>query len=177
MRSVLIAAVLGAVVMFLWGWLSWVLLPWQTAVSNRFADEAAVQQALKMNAERAGVYYLPFESEDERPGEPTAFVNLRPDGWEMSMARTMIVGLIGLIVSALLVLMLLRLADPPTYRGRVGFIALSGLAIAFYGHFVYWNWYLFPTPYTIVQILDAAIGWTLAGLVMARVAGARRASA
>ena len=173
MRSIVLAALLGAVVMFLWGWLSWAVLPWQMAVSNRFADEAAMQQALKMNGPKTGVYYLPFESADERPGEPAAFVNLRPDGWGMSIARTMIVGLIGLFVAALLVLWLLGRARIPTYGGRVGFIALAGLAIAFYGNFVYWNWYGFPTSYTIVQMLDALIGWALAGLVMARFAGSR----
>lgn len=168
MRSMLTAAVLGAVVLFLWGWFSWMVLPWQMAVSNRFADEAAVQQALKMNAEQRGVYYLPFENGDERPGEPVAFVNLLPDGWGAGMAKTMIVGLVGLIVAALLVLRLPGLARIPTYRGRAGFIALAGLAIAFYTNFVYWNWYRFPTAYTLVQMLDALIGWALAGLVMAR---------
>jgi hypothetical protein len=48
------------------------------------------------------------------------------------------------------------------------FIALVGLIIGFVSHAPYWNWFGFSTPYVIVIILDTVIGWTLAGLVIAR---------
>lgn len=52
--------------------------------------------------------------------------------------------------------------------GKVLFIALVGLIIGFVSHAPYWNWFGFSTPYVIVIILDTVIGWTLAGLVIAR---------
>jgi hypothetical protein len=85
----------------------------------------------------------------------------------MKMQAVMIIGLIGMFISALFVALLLWRAAVPTYRRRVVIVALAGLAIGFYGNFVYWNWYRFPTDYTAVQMLDTLIGWALAGLVMA----------
>ena len=31
----------------------------------------------------------------------------------------------------------------------------------------YWNWYKFPTAFTVASLVEQLIGWTLAGLVMA----------
>jgi hypothetical protein len=33
----------------------------------------------------------------------------------------------------------------------------------------YWNWYGFPTDFTIGAVLDEVIGWFLAGLVLAAI--------
>lgn len=33
----------------------------------------------------------------------------------------------------------------------------------------YWNWFELPDSYTIAQILDPFIGWTMAGLVIATI--------
>jgi hypothetical protein len=37
-------------------------------------------------------------------------------------------------------------------------------------HVPYWNWWSFPEEYTLVAMADLAVGWFLAGLVIARVA-------
>jgi hypothetical protein len=31
----------------------------------------------------------------------------------------------------------------------------------------YWNWYGFPTDFTLAQIVENTVGWFLAGLVLA----------
>src|SRR5438034_9358280 len=63
-------------------------------------------------------------------------------------------------------------AGPP---GSVGFlrrallVALLGLLEAFDIDVSQWNWYSFPTPYMLAQLVDHTVGWFLAGLVLARV--------
>ena len=168
MKSILIAACLCALVLFLWGFISWAVLPWHNTVANKFTDEAMVSKTLKDNAPTSGIYYLPFADKDHRQGEAAAFVNVLPDGFDMNMGKLMSQALLGQFVSALLVILLLRNVSGLNYLQRVGFVSLTGLAIGFVSHFPYWNWFGFSTEYVAVIISDSLIAWTLAGLVMAK---------
>ena len=170
MKRTVLLSVTGGVVLFVWGFISWAVLPWHNMVANKFVNEAAISQALKDNSSQRGVYYLPYSEEDHGPNQVGAFVNVLPQGTEMNMGRQMAVGLVTQILSALLVLGLLSMTKGLTYSGKVGFFALVGLTIGFVSHAPYWNWFGFPTPYIVVMILDISIGWTLAGLVMAKFA-------
>ena len=168
MKNCILAVVLSAVVLFVWGFISWTILPWHNAVANKFADESAVAAVLKENASSAGMYYLPFAQEDLKPGVLFVLANVLPDGVESGMVGMMVVAVLGQAVSALLVLLLLCKTSNLDYWGRVRFVALAGVAIGFVSHFPYWNWFGFSTSYTLVIILDTLIAWTLAGLILAR---------
>ncbi len=168
MKNCILAVILSAVVLFAWGFISWTILPWHNAVANKFTDESAVSSVLKENAPSAGMYYLPFEQEDLKPGVLFALANVLPDGVDMNMGEMMGVGLLGQAVSALLVILLLCRTSNLDYWGRVRFVALAGVAIGFVSHFPYWNWFGFSTAYTAVIVVDSLIAWLLAGLVMAR---------
>lgn len=168
-RNMLLCLVAG-VVLFIWGFVSWVVLPWHMMVANKFTDEAAVSQVLKENAPKQGVYYLPFSEKDHGPEQVGAFVNVLPEGTDMNMVRQMSVGIVTQIISAFLVLGLLSMTSGLAYWGRVGFFALAGLTIGFVSHAPYWNWFGFSVPYVAVTIADILIGWTLAGLAVAKFA-------
>lgn len=57
MKRIFIATLVGAVVAFFWGFISWQLLPWHQM--NHFKDDAAVAKAISENAPRHGLYVLP----------------------------------------------------------------------------------------------------------------------
>ena len=164
----LLTSFLCSLVLFVWGFISWTVLPWHNTVANKFRSEAAVAEVLKQNAPRAGIYYLPFAQEDHKPGETAAFVNVLPLGLLRGMGGMMATAVIGQFVAALLVLLLLRTTSNLGYVGRVAFVGLVGVVIGFASHFPYWNWFGFSTAYVLVIIADSAVAWTLAGLVMAR---------
>ena len=168
MKKILLTALLCSLVLFVWGFVSWTILPWHNTVANKFKSEAAVAEVLKQNAPRAGIYYLPFAQEDQKPGETAAFVNVLPRGLLTGMEGMMGKAVIGQFVAALLVILLLRTTSNLGYAGRVAFVGLVGVVIGFASHFPYWNWFGFSTEYVLVIIADSAIAWTLAGLVMAR---------
>ena len=168
MKKNLLAALFCALVLFVWGYVSWTVLPWHNTVAHKFDSEDAVAEALKQNAPRAGIYYLPFNHEDQKPGETAAFVNVLPGGFDLSMGEMMARAVAGQFVAALLVLLLLRTTSDLGYWERVAFVALVGAVIGFASHFPYWNWFGFSTDYVLVIIIDSTIAWTLAGLVMAR---------
>ena len=168
MKNNLLAILLSAAVLFVWGYLSWAVLPWHMSVAHQFTDESSVIQALKENAPEGGIYYLPFAEEDYKAGVPGAFVNVLPDGYDMNMGKKMSIGFIGQMAAAFLVLLLLRRTTNLGYWERVGFVALVGLTVAFISHFPYWNWFEFSGSYVLVILLDSVIAWSLAGLVMAK---------
>ena len=91
----------------------------------------------------------------------------------MNMGRMMGIALATQIISAFLVLSLLSMTKNLSYMGKIGFFALAGLTIGFVSHAPYWNWFGFPTSYIAVTILDIAIGWTLAGLAIAKFANGK----
>jgi hypothetical protein len=170
MKKNLLLSVVAGLVLFVWGFVSWVVLPWHMMVANKFANEAAVSQVLKDNAPRTGVYYLPFSEEDHGPNQVGAFANVLPNGTEMNMGKQMSIGVITQIISAFLVLSLLAMTSGLSYWGKVGFVSLAGLTIGFVSQAPYWNWFGFPGSYVGVTILDILIGWVLAGLVVAKFA-------
>ncbi|HAK59647.1 MAG TPA: hypothetical protein DCO77_04595 [Nitrospiraceae bacterium] len=170
MKRTIALSLVAGVVLFVWGFISWALLPWHMMVANKFTSEAAVSQALKDNAPKTGVYYLPYSEKDHGPDQVGAFANVLPRGTDMNMGVQMATGLVIQVLSAFLVLVLFNKAKGPDYWGNVGFFALVGLAIGFVSHAPYWNWFGFPTAYVMVTITDIVIGWTLAGLVVSKLA-------
>lgn len=168
MKKKLISVILGGIVLFIWGFISWGVLPWHSAVTNRLTDESEVARVLKQNAPTSGVYFLPFAEEDFKLGETTAFLNILPNGYHGDMGQMMTTGMIGQLISAFLMLLILQNTSHSGYWGKVRFITLVGFSIAFISHYTYWNWFEFGTSYVLLTILDALIGWFLAGLVMAK---------
>ena len=115
MKKNLLLSIAAGLVLFVWGFISWTVLPWHNMVANKFANEAAVSQALKENSPQKGVYYLPYSEKDHGPNQVGAFVNVLPQGTEMNMGKQMAIGVITQIIGAFLVLMLLSQTSGLTY--------------------------------------------------------------
>src|SRR5437867_7468408 len=71
LKSLSLGGLIGGMVLFAWGVVSWMLLPWHLATLEKFKDEAKVAQALTANATKSGVYLLPNVHKHE-PGMPEA---------------------------------------------------------------------------------------------------------
>lgn len=168
MKRTGVLSLVAGLVLFAWGFVSHAVLPWHYVGANQFTSEAAVSQALKENAPQKGVYYLPYSEEDTSRDQVRAFANVLPPGTAMNMGIQIAVGVLIPIISAFLVLTLLGKTADLTYWGKVGLFSLVGLIIGFVSHAYYWNWFGFPTSYVVVTILEILIGWTLAGLAVAR---------
>lgn len=171
MLKTFIVSALCSVVLFVWGFISWALLPWHNAVAKKFINEAEASQFLKQQAHGPGIYYLPYSAEDHKSGQTSAFINLIPDGFDMNMGKLMGQALLGQFICAWLVCSLLKCTSGLSYSKRVGFVALVGALIGFASHFPYWNWFGFPTEYVAIMVADYFIAWLLAGIFMAAFVG------
>ena len=162
------AVIISAIILLIWGAVSWMVLPWHQMVANEFTNESEVAETIRANAPKPGIYYLPFSHKNHKAGETAAFVNALPQSNTPTMTNQLVTQFVGDLISALLVICLLSQTAGLSYWGRVGFVTLVGVVIASVSHFPYWNWFGFPTQYVTVIVIDSLIAWFLAGLVMAK---------
>src|SRR5213594_3120152 len=193
LKSLSLGGLIGGLVLFAWGVVSWMLLPWHLATLEKFKDENKVAQTLTANATKSGVYLLPNIHKHE-PGMPEAkakkaeakgkkaeaegmkrmiqgpfmFAAVNLQGTSGSGAALPI-QLVTSIVSAFLATWLLMNTTLPGYWPRVGFLVVLALTAGVICHVPDWNWWGFSAGYTAVAFADLLIGWTLAGLAIVKV--------
>jgi hypothetical protein len=129
-----------------------------------FTNGEQVLETVRTNAERNGIYFINqgvFAVVDLLPE--------LPDQTQMIGGNLALQFATNLVVAFLLTLAMLGL-NCRTVLGRAGFMAMLGIAAGFGIHVAHWNWYGFSTAYTIVNMLDLAIAWFIAGLVLAALA-------
>ena len=179
MKSVLLGAVLGGVILFAWSAISWMVLPWHNASFRKFDQEKVVEVVLESNALQKGIYLLPSamvgtpeekkEAHERAEIGPFAFVVMSPKGWG-SMPLHMLGGLaIQILGAGLVTTLLVAIKKPKTsYLEKLGFVLLFSLAAAVVCHLPYLNWWGFSLEFTLLAFVDLFIGWLLAGLVIAK---------
>lgn len=159
-KHLLLAGLAGGLTLFGWETISNTALPWHMATMRQFSDSNAVVQAIKANAPTNGVYV------DLRG--VIAAVSFTPD---MADRSTLIGGMIGrqlvldLAVAFILVLAFQRLPRATTrqYAWGCGVAALVVGASILVSN---WNWYGFSVSWTVVNLIDRVIAYTLVGLVI-----------
>lgn len=182
MRKI-IAALVGAVVVFIWTGVSWMVFPWHNWDVKAFKDEGkVVAEALQSQSNGYGLYMIPYcdpanskDPEKQKAWEqkakqgPFAYMSVKPDGikWDMKMALG-VQFLISLGV-ALMAAILLGYCKATSLIGRAWFVTFAVTAGAVLTQLSNWNWWAFPTTATLVNIADVVIAWYLAGLFMAKI--------
>lgn len=66
-KKLVLGAVVGGIIVFAWGAVSWMALPWHEATLQRFSNEAQIAVAVRSGAHRDGVYFLPNAHHGEAP--------------------------------------------------------------------------------------------------------------
>lgn len=176
----LVAALLGGVVMFFWGFASHMLLPIGEMGVKQAGNEDAVIAAMRDGLPGEGVYLVPGISDADRSdaakagaysakakAHPNAFVVYQPQGEDgMDMGDELGMEFANNVVSSLLLAWILSLGAFG-YQKRVFISAAMGLFAWTALSLPYFNWYRFPLDFTLGALLMQVVGWTLAGAVMA----------
>ncbi len=173
-KKLLLGSLLAGLVLFAWGAVSWMVLPWHNATFETLDDPQAVETAangLKSFFKKPGIYLFPSPTETtkERLEEgPFAFISIVPEGINRNIAVEMVSTLANNIIAALLIGLLLLKTSGLNYWQRVGFVVGIVLVASLLCHIPYWNWWKFSVGYTAVTIADLLIAWFLGGLVLAK---------
>jgi hypothetical protein len=175
---ILLAAILGGVIMFVWGAVSHMALPIGEMGLKGAPDNPALLDALRQNLTDHAAYMLPpMDLADEsdsaikayaeryRAG-PRGLIIYDPSGGEMMSPRQLGTEFAADLLACLLGAIVLA-ASRGGYIARVLLAALIGLAAWLSIDVSYWNWYRFPDGLALGSLIDQAVGWFLAGLGMA----------
>jgi hypothetical protein len=177
MARTLLAAVLGGVILVVWGMLAWVALPLHKDTVQNLPNEDAVVMALQ-GLPQQGVYIfpgMPKNSSDKAAMDayierysrgPMGMVVYDPKGGDPAMVSNIIIGLLIAFLAAFIATWAYQrsTAITGTFVQRLSFFGMLGLFLAVAAYFNNWNWMGYPLGYTTSMALDTIIAWLLAGL-------------
>lgn len=192
MKRVLLAAIAGAVAMFLWSTVAHMMTPLASTGVEEIPNEAAVTTAMQSNIVAHGLYLFPgyglghkpsmaemranMESQQKKLAtSPSGLLVYFPANRPMNFGALMGVEFGNEFLLALLAMVLLSMSGIVSYGRRVLFVALLGLAAVLTTNVSYWNWYGFPSNYTCAYMFTEWLGFFVAGLVGAAVLGKAKA--
>ncbi|MCA9080088.1 MAG: hypothetical protein KDA58_05985 [Planctomycetaceae bacterium] len=188
MRIVL-AAVAGAFVVYVWGVLAWLVLPLHANTLGQLPAGDMVANLLMESGTKTGAYSYPFPDAHEpnaRPEDQKAawdeFTRRHEQGPIFSiyyqaagsppmgpdvMGRGFAIDLISSLLAVLIVAPLAQAGASFWQRWKTVFCL--GLFASFVSYGALWNWMLFPSKFIVDMMLDVTICWTLAGCVIAAI--------
>ena len=186
MKRIAIAGLAGAVVLFIWSSISWMLIPWH--LMDKLPGEEGIRQTLKLTQAERGVYEIPGKDRSidksaltgaqnkamtdawkkaHRDG-PIAMVVYDPDGSSPLGIKTFFIGFILDFMVATAAAVLLMLAAPalPGLHGRVIFVVLLGVYTAIGTHLMNWNWLNYPPKFSLEMVGDTLLASVLLGVTL-----------
>jgi len=175
MKQLIIGALVSAVAIFVWGFLFWALLSSPNDLASQ-EDELALQQSLAEHLPRSGMYYVPSMDEqsdtyaERHRSGPIATIFVRLEGAEPMSPVSLLVGLLHEAIFAFMVGLLLLMAMPAlgSYRRRVLFVTVAGVAAAFWFELADPIWWYHPWGFHLANAFYSVVAWFIAGLILAR---------
>ena len=193
-KQLVLGSVLGAIVLFVWSAIAWMLIPWPGEPLRSFTNEDAVAQTISANAPRSGNYLLPNEPKrtpgmtdeqykaagqaamDRMSRGPMIFAAVRLEP-SKSFGAALVIQFLTQLVLALFATLLLLQTSGLSRAGRIGFVAAVGVIIFVGGHVDEWNWFSFSKAYMLMEFGAIVIGWVLAALVISTFVRGKAATA
>ena len=185
MGKVFFGGIVGSIIVLIWGFISWAVLPWHDTIFEKFQDEEFVATVIKENVQKDGVYIIPSMNTEQTHLTPEAlkesllqekealkqgpfvYAQVKLDGRDPSSMGTYGFSFLTQFVGAMLICWLLLQAKDLHYFGRLYFVTLVGLLIGILAFIPNWNWLGAPLHFTLIMIADMVISWFLAGIVLA----------
>ncbi len=187
MRQFLLGGLIGGILFFAWGAVSWLVVPFNSASLHSASNEEAILVMMKDSMRGKGMYALPAmprksgvaanddllqkQYAEKLKAGPTALVVFNPHGSEQMRLDQMVYGLVNSIMCALIgAWFLMRsTAYASTYIARVAYFGMLGVLVSFFVHLSNYNWFDYPADFTVAMVLDAVLGWVVAGLGVAAI--------
>jgi hypothetical protein len=179
MTKILLGGVVGGLAIFFWGFLAHMLLPLGELGLRTIPNEDELIATIKKDVREPGLYFVPgrdmskSQTQEEMQAHmdkiskgPYGFMVIYPNGRDPSLSKRLPIEVGTNVVCALLAAILVSQLRTG-FIGRVACVTLVGILASIMTLVPYWNWYGFPTDFTLAQIVENTVGWFLAGLVLA----------
>ncbi|MBI4369011.1 MAG: hypothetical protein HY547_02140 [Elusimicrobia bacterium] len=174
-KKLALGTLAGGAILFIWGAVCWMALPFHNWGFREFVDPEAVALAFRASSPESGVYLMPYsekhgEMTEDQKRLPFVLATFKSDGIG-PMGAKMLGGFAIQCLGAFLVTWLLFQTKGLSYWKKVSFVATIGATVWVLGHLPYWNWWGFTCAYTAAYLVDLVGGWFLAGLAIAKFGG------
>jgi hypothetical protein len=191
MKRILIAAVAGGLIVFIWTAIAHMATPLGTAGMSVFPpdQESKIIDAMKAGLPGSGLYFFPGIDMQSTPTPEQqkaweAKIQAGPFGLLVFNARggsplspaQLVTELASTMLAAAVAAYLASLMAGPMMTRAIA-VALLALFASLSVGASYWNWYGFPTAFIAAEAFTELIGWLLAGLAIARIVPAARVPA
>lgn len=180
-----LAALLGAVAIFLWEFAAHMFTPLGEAGLRYMPKPDTVSSALQSAiGDKAGMYMFPTGGltddssnadkkkamervMEELKTKPGGLLVYKPAGTGFNFGRCLTVQFLTDFVKALLAAWLLAQTRLIAFGSRVGFVTVVGIIAAITTTIPHWNWYGFDSTFTMANVIMDVLGFCFAGLVIA----------
>jgi len=179
---IVLAGAFGGIAMFAWMSVAHLVLPLGAAGISQITNNEPALLADMHNAigQEPGLYMFPsFRDipdhsaasmqayERKLAANPSGLLIYHPPGAKAMTPGQLITEFLLELIEALLAVFLLAQTRLVSYAARVGFVTVVGILAALPTNVSYWNWYGFPTSYTMAYMTSQILGFVVAGLVAA----------
>jgi hypothetical protein len=186
MKKLFIGSLVGAIILFVWSFLAWQVLPLHLHTYAYTPAQDSILKVLGENNLETGVYAMPMmdnrnltsmsseymkechEFMEANKGKPMATLTYIKEGMDMGPGMIVRGFLIEwLTILAACILLMPAFAASSTFFGRWWLTLVTGLLISAAGPLIYYNFMGWPWNYTIDIIVDIFLNWGIVGLWLA----------
>jgi hypothetical protein len=184
---ILLAALAGAVAMFVWTAIAHVVTPLGSTGFSQIPNEPAVLQTMDNSiGPKPGLYFFPWvDPKDPKMMEKTgALEKAHGHGLllyhgpgqniDSDMLPMLIKELLKQFVQALIAAWIVSMIAAG-FVARVGVVTLIGVSAAIATNVSYWTWYSFPLDFTLAAVFVEIVSGLVAGLAIAAILRPRTA--
>jgi hypothetical protein len=174
-----VGVVLGGIVFFAWGAVSWMVLPFHNKSIKPLGEEQLITDTLKVVVKDPGFYVFPYCKRDATADEkamsmdrhkagPVGALIFRPTGTDpMAPSNFVLSFFIGLVASLVSMLILAFTRDRLQGVGaRVLLLVTIGIMGWMVSDLMYLNWFSFPCDFVMASLVDWVVQFALLGLVL-----------
>jgi hypothetical protein len=184
MKRIFLSGLVAGIAFFIWLSVIHLATPLGQVGVRAIPNEAEVVSAVKNTIPQDGFYFFPNAmtapgaTKDEKKAamdaamekmktSPTGIMIVHPKGKAPLAANLLIIEFLNDVLQGMLLAWLLSVSTMTTMRGKITFALVVGLAATCVTNVSYWNWYGFPTDYTLAYMFGEVSGYVVMGLAIA----------
>ncbi|MEQ9064875.1 MAG: DUF1761 domain-containing protein [Vicingaceae bacterium] len=180
MKRKILTIILGTSIIFVWNALSWTLLPFHSNSLKNIPNSAFDAKTFQETLLEDGVYHYPglpdgneikdFEEIENRlkKGPRITLMVVKKGPSELFDLLTLGVNLIFNILAVIAAFIIVSLIENKSFKRVFLTTFLVGLTVALMSDLPQMNWYMFPPEYTLTNVLDHLVAFSLLGLLFGR---------
>ena len=185
MKKIIIGALVGGIILFLWSFLAWTVLPLHRQTIMYTPTQDSVLKILANSKMETGAYSMPmidnrnmtdlsaYHKECEKlmeanAGKPMASIYYLKEGYTMSgntILRGFLINLLAVLCAC--ILLAPTLANNKSFFSRWAMVLIVGVLVTACGPLIEYNWMAWPWNFTVDMIKDIMLNWGIVGLWLA----------